>query len=154
MRKYLDVAPIFTFYLRSRFPQLAPRIYQEELNANAPNNFILVKRRPGNSPDKYSVKHTTKSVNIIFQDTTEKLARQNAFKIYNEIGEDFNVLLNVPALLLDSEGAGPPSTPSGTVPIRLNRINPIDEPYPLGLLDKGFFQFSLNYNVTGRFLKP
>ncbi|TGK36168.1 hypothetical protein EHQ12_03970 [Leptospira gomenensis] len=154
MRKYLDVTPIFTFLLRSRLPALASRIYQDTVNANTPNGFILIQRRPGNVPDLYSVKHTTQSFNIIVQDLNEKLARQTAFKIYNAVREEFNLLLDVPASLLDSEGAGLPSTPPGIVPIRLARINPIDEPYSLGLLDKGFFQFSLNYNVTGRFLQP
>ncbi|TGK10352.1 hypothetical protein [Leptospira stimsonii] len=154
MRKYLDVTPIFTFLLRTRLPELAPIIYQETVNANTPNKYILVQRRPGNVPDLYSVQHTTRSVNIIVQDVNEKLARQTAFIIYNAIREEFNLFFDVPASILDSEGAGLPSTPPGIVPIRLARINPIDEPYPLGLLDKGLFQFSINYNVTGRLLQP
>ncbi|EMN60296.1 hypothetical protein FH593_20640 (plasmid) [Leptospira interrogans] len=152
--KYLELVPVFTFYLKEKLPDLIPNIYPNTTNADTKTKFILVKSRGGNQADIYSGKLVSKSIHLLIQDSEEKLARQTAYRIYNALQEKFDLLLNVPALLLDSEGAGPPSTPSGIVPIRLARIAPIDEPYSLGSTDKGFYQYSLNYNVVGRFLIP
>lgn len=138
--------------LRSKMPGDVSKIYTV-LSANSGNEYILVQSRGNLSAHLTNASLSKKSFNVLVQGTSENKTRQKAYQIYNTLREGYNLRIDVPASkLLDPETASSPNLPTGLVPIRIASIRPISEPYAIGNVGQGLYQYSLNYNLTGRFI--
>lgn len=138
--------------LKSKLPEDASKIYTV-LSATSGTEYILVQSRNNLSANLTNATLSKKSYNILVQSTSENKTRQKAYKIYNTLREGYNLRIDVPASkLLDPETASSPNLPTGLVPIRIASIRPISEPYGIGNVGQGLYQYSLNYNLTGRFI--
>lgn len=138
--------------LKSKMPEEVSKIYTV-LSASSGTEYILVQSRNNLSVNLTNATLSKKSYNILVQSTSENKTRQKAYKIYNTLREGYNLRIDVPASkLLDPETASSPNVPTGLVPIRIASIRPISEPYAIGNVGQGLYQYSLNYNLTGRFI--
>lgn len=151
MKYYIDTLYVMSELLKNRMPDDAAKIFTV-LNANSGSEYILVQQRSNLSANLTNATLSKKSFNVLVQSTSENKTRQKAYQIYNTLREGYNLQIDVPASkLLDPETASSPNLPTGLVPIRIASIRPISEPYAIGNVGQGLFQYSLNYNLTGRF---
>lgn len=151
MRYYIDTLYVMAELLRNRMP--AEDKILTVLSQNTGNEYILVRSRSNLSARLTNAALTQKSFNVLVQGTAENKTRQKAYQIYNTLREGYNLSIDVPASkLLDPETASSPNLPTGLVPIRIASIRPISEPYAIGNVGQSLFQYSLNYNLTGRFI--
>lgn len=150
MRYYIDTLYVMAELLRSKMPS---ENFYTVLSNSSGNEYILVQSRNSLSSNLTNAKISQKSFNVLVQGLSENKTRQKAYQIYNTLREGYNLSIDVPASkLLDPETASSPNLPTGLVPIRIASIRPISEPYAIGNVGQSLFQYSLNYNLTGRFI--
>lgn len=145
---YIDTLPFFADLLKSKLEVADKLIIGTAEEQNQEGSWILVRQRNGTPAgiDYFSLSKI--SFNILIQSKGHENARQKAYTIYNSLKENFNFEIPVPAAL-----SGLP-VPSGSLgPLNVKHLQPIDEPYSLGHVGKGYFQYALNYNLQGRFLQ-
>lgn len=152
-RLYVDTLPIITDYFRSVLTILQEwgnlKIYEQFANENSKREWVVVKTRSGKPSSLQFVTHETESFNIQIQMFGEILCRQKAFLIYNTVREKCNFEIEV-----DTSPSRFPATRPGIPPdkIQVVRLSPIAAPYSLGNIGQGLFQYSINYELYGRFI--
>lgn len=151
MKYYIDTLYVMFELLKNKMPNDRDKIYTV-LNATSGQEYILVQSRSSLPSHLTNASLSKKSFNVLVQGLSENKTRQKAYQIYNTLREGYNLQIDVPASkLLDPEIASSPNLPTGLVTIRIASIRPISEPYAIGNVGQGLYQYSLNYNLTGRF---